>query len=198
MFRFRVSPVGMVRNLIYGYHCPPSSFALCSSTIYSASSVHSLPIPSSPSPTSIHGSFIDLGSPPMSPSSDVGSQDYRTAKSTSRTNSPRSSTPHSRSSSPMSKPPIPTTPKPVFNRPRSSRKSVDGKPRVEDPLTTTLSPAERSELVKKTRKLTQLFGQTPGPELASPSPVIISPSQRSCSTPDVRGGSSGHFKSVAS
>jgi hypothetical protein len=74
--------------------------------------------------------------------------------------------------SPLLKPPIPTTPKPVFNRSRPSRRSVDGKSKVEDSPTTNLSAAERVELAKKTRKLTQLFGQTPGPDLASLSPVV--------------------------
>ena len=158
------------------------------STIYSASSVRSLQIPPSLNPSSIQGSFIDLGSPPMSPLSDMGSLEYHSAKSTSRNNSPRSSNPHSRSASPLPKPPVPTTPKPVFNRPRSSRRSVDGGPRVEDPPTTTLSPTERAELVKKTRKLTQMFGQTPGPDLTSPSPAVNSPLQQSYLAPDVRRG----------
>ena len=114
----------------------------------------------------------------MSPSSDSGSQEYQTVNSTSPSNSPRSFNTHSRSLSPLPKPPIPTTPKPVFNRPRSSHRSVDGrhtKP-VEARPTTTLSAAERLELAKKTRKLTQLFGQTPGPDLASLSPVATLPS----------------------
>lgn len=121
----------------------------------------------------------------MSPSSDSGSHEYRTAKSTSRSNSPRSSNPPSRSLSPLPKPPIPTTPKPVFHRPRSSRRSVDGKPKVEGPPTSTLSAAERAELTKKTRKLTQLFGQTPGPDFVSLSPVITFPSHLAS---DVRKG----------
>lgn len=116
----------------------------------------------------------------MSPSSEVWSHEYQPIGSTTRDNSPRSPNPSSRSSSPFPKPPVPTTPKPVFNRPRSlRRRSVDGRPKVVDPPITVLSSAERAELVKKTRKLTQLFGQTPGPELASLSPVI---------TPDVRKG----------
>ena len=159
-----------------------------SSTIYSASSTRSLPIPPSSNQSPVQGSFIDLGSPPMSPSSssEAGSHDYRTAKSIPDNNSPRSSNPRSRSSSPLLKPPIPTTPKPVFNRPHSLRRSVDGRPKAEDPPTTALSVAERAELVKKTRKLTQLFGQTPGPDLASLSPPVTSPLQQSHLAPDVR------------
>ena len=104
-----------------------------------------------------------------SSSSEAGSHEYRTAKSTPDNNSPRSSNPRSRSSSPLPKPPIP-----VFNRPHSLRRSVDGRPKAEDPPTTTLSVAEHAELVKKTRKLTQVFGQTPRPDLASLSPPTVS------------------------
>lgn len=158
------------------------------STVYSASSLRSLSIPPSVSPDPIQGSFIDLASPPMSPASDVWSYEPRAAKSTSRNHSPRSPNPSSRSSSPSQKPPIPTTPKPVFNRPRSIRKSSDGKPKAEDLPTTILSFAERADLVKRTRKLTQLFGQTPGPEFASLSPVVASSVQQSHLGSDVRRG----------
>jgi len=122
----------------------------------------------------------------MSPSSDVGSNETQSLKSTTRIDSPRPYNSHSRSPSPFSKPPVPTSPKPTFNR--SLRRSVDGRSKVEDSLITTLSPAERAELVKKTRKLTQLFGQTPGPDLASLSPIITSPLQYSHLAPDVRKG----------
>jgi len=124
----------------------------------------------------------------MSPSSDVGSNETQSLRFTSRDNSPLPYSTYSRSPSPFSKPPVPTSPKPMFNRPHSLRRSVDGRPKVEDPPTTILSPAERAELVKKTRKLTQLFGQTPGPDLASLSPVINSPLQQSRLVPDVRKG----------
>ena len=116
----------------------------------------------------------------MSPTSDVGSHEYQLAKST-----PRSASPCSCPASPLPKPPVPTTPKPVFNRPRSLRRSADGRSKVEDPLA-TLSPTERAELVKKTRKLTQLFGQTPGPDLASLGSVPQS--HLTASTPDIRKG----------
>lgn len=157
-----------------------------SSTIYSAPSFRSLSIPPFDSASPVQGSFIDLGSPPMSPSEE--SYESRPSKSFSCTNSPRSSAPHSRSGSPMPKPPIPTTPKPMFSRPHSLRRSsVDGKPTVVNPPTTTLSSAERAGLVKKTRKITQLFGQTPGPDLISLTPGA-SPLQRSLLSPDVRKG----------
>ena len=156
--------------------------SLRSSTIYSASSLHSLSIPPSHDASPVQGSFIDLGSPPMSPSEE--SHESKPAKSPSSNNgSPRSSTPYSRPTSPLAKPPIPTTPKPVFNRPHSLRRSFGDRPRVEDSSTTTLSSTERAGLVKKTRKITQLFGQTPGPDL-------ISPLQRSLLSPDARNGRS--------
>ena len=122
----------------------------------------------------------------MSPTSDTGSNETQSLKSAARNNSPRPFSTNSRSPSTFSKPPVPTSPKPMFSRPHSLRRSFDGRSKVEDPPTTTLTPAERAELVKKTRKLTQLFGQTPGPELASLSPVITSPLQNSHLAPDVR------------
>lgn len=115
------------------------------------------------------------------------SHESKPTKSISGHNSPRSSNPHSRSASPLPKPPIPTTPKPVFNRPYSLRRSAEGRPRVEELQTATLSTAERVGLVKKTRKITQLFGQTPGPDQAPFSPVV-SPLQPSLLSPDVRKG----------
>ena len=120
----------------------------------------------------------------MSPS-ESDSHESTFAKPSSANHSPRHSNPNSRPASPLPKPPIPTTPKPVFNRPHLSRKSADGRPKIEDPPITTLSAAERAELVKKTRKITQLLGQTPGPDLTSLSQLAAS-SQRSL--PDVRKG----------
>lgn len=155
------------------------------STIYSAPSLYSLPSNPSHDTSPVQDSFIDLGSPPMSPAE--GSHESKPAASTSGHSSPRSSNTHSRSESPLAKPPIPTTPKPVFSRPHSLRKSIDGRPRVEDPPTTTLTTAERAGLVKRSRKIAQLLGQTPGPDLASFSPVV-SPLQRSLLSPDPRKG----------
>lgn len=121
----------------------------------------------------------------MSPSED--SHESNPAKSTSGHSSPHDSDSHSRSASSSPKPPIPTTPKPVFNRPHSIRRSVDGRPKVEEHLTTTLTATERAGLVKKARKITQLLGQTPGPDLTSFSPADT-PLQRSLLPPDVRKG----------
>lgn len=154
------------------------------STIYSASSFHSLPPHPSYEASPIEDSFIDLASPPMSPTE---SHESKSAKPASSHNSPRSSNPHSRSASPLPKPPIPTTPKPVFNRPYSLRRSVDGRPRVEDFPPANMTAAERAGLVKKTRKIAQLFGQIPGPDI-TPSRSVISPLQRSLLSPDARKG----------
>ena len=155
------------------------------STIYSASSFHSFPPCPSHNTSPVQDSFIDLASPPMSPSDE--SHESKPAISTSGHSSPHSSNPHSRSPSPMPKPPVPTTPKPVFNRPHSLRRSTEGRPRVETIQTTTLTATERAGLVKKTRKIAQLLGQTPGPDLTSFSPGV-SPLQRSLLSPDVRKG----------
>jgi hypothetical protein len=122
----------------------------------------------------------------MSPSE--GSHEPKPADSNSGHSSPLSpSSTRSRSASPLPKPPIPTTPKPVFNRPHSIRRSHDGRPKVEAITTTSLTATERAGLVKKTRKIAQLFGQIPGPDLSPLSPVV-SPLQRSLLSPDARKG----------
>ena len=79
-----------------------------------------------------------------------------------------------------SKPPLPTTPKPDFSRrshsaqPHEHRSSsADVFPRAHTPVhvrpsqtlpptTTFLNPRERADRVRQNRKLTQVFGQTPG------------------------------------
>ncbi|GLB35722.1 hypothetical protein LshimejAT787_0300100 [Lyophyllum shimeji] len=82
------------------------------------------------------------------------------------------STPPSRTSSPKPgaspKPPIPTAPKPIFNR---SSPKTSPQQRYEDPklfsdklppTTNFLDLEERSDLIKKNRKLAKVFGQPPG------------------------------------
>ncbi|CAL1694276.1 unnamed protein product [Somion occarium] len=76
---------------------------------------------------------------------------------------------------PASKPPIPTSPKPSFRRSQSVQPSSHRPAPLEippnaartrkdlPPTTNILKPKERAELVRKTQKLTQVFGQTPGP-----------------------------------
>ncbi|KAJ6601385.1 hypothetical protein DFH09DRAFT_900576 [Mycena vulgaris] len=81
---------------------------------------------------------------------------------------------------PKSKPPIPTTPKPDFSRrpDLARRPSPAGRPSptgpppalpiraippdTMPPTTNFLNPSERAQLIKKSRKLAQVFGQTPG------------------------------------
>ncbi|CCM03766.1 uncharacterized protein FIBRA_05913 [Fibroporia radiculosa] len=95
------------------------------------------------------------------------------------------------STSASAKPPLPTTPKPNFRRSQSAHSPLqktrsDGDhapsplcgPRADAertlrgmPSTTNLlRPEERAELVRKTRKLAQVFGQTPG---SVPAPVDV-------------------------
>ncbi|KAI0308072.1 hypothetical protein B0F90DRAFT_1813405 [Multifurca ochricompacta] len=87
---------------------------------------------------------------------------------------------------PRGKPPLPMTPKPDFRRPASAEPShahitslsapvtvIDPIPREEfnfpslllerPPTTNLLLPQERVDLVRKSRKLTQLLGETPSP-----------------------------------
>ncbi|KDQ31287.1 hypothetical protein PLEOSDRAFT_1102260 [Pleurotus ostreatus PC15] len=89
--------------------------------------------------------------------------------------------PRGRSRSP--KPPIPNTPKPIFNRPTtplgiSTLLSASPKPSpapspldtrsISDSLPSTtnlLNPEERAERIRKSQKLAQVFGQTPGPDV---------------------------------
>ncbi|KAF8910036.1 hypothetical protein CPB84DRAFT_1842701 [Gymnopilus junonius] len=72
------------------------------------------------------------------------------------------------------RPPVPTTPKPMFNRPQL-RPSPRGSPTRQTyyesegpadiplpPTTNFLDVGERADLVRKSRKLARVFGQTPG------------------------------------
>ncbi|RDB29428.1 hypothetical protein Hypma_015999 [Hypsizygus marmoreus] len=159
-----------------------------SSTIYPASSAHSHPhdmyqtvdpvpiIPPhrtsslhQPSPIEMSSSkntdrqsFIDIVSPAVADFDLPNLHDYRLT----------SSQPPSRTSSP--KPPIPTVPKPIFNRPSSKtsplqrhkepkQSSADSLP----PTTNFLDLDERSDLIRKNRKLARVFGQLPGPDAFS-------------------------------
>ncbi|KAF9011042.1 hypothetical protein BDQ17DRAFT_1420483 [Cyathus striatus] len=73
------------------------------------------------------------------------------------------------------KPPVPTTPKPIFSRkPGGSRRSSPKDPSPAGsagqslpPTTNFLDMDERADLIRKSRKLTQVFGQTPGPDALS-------------------------------
>ncbi|KAH7922853.1 hypothetical protein BV22DRAFT_1016479 [Leucogyrophana mollusca] len=81
--------------------------------------------------------------------------------------------------SPMSdtgKPPLPTTPKPVFrrrDRRRLDKRSLSASPHPAftkfanplPPTTNVLDANERADLIRRNRKLAQVFGQTPGAEM---------------------------------
>ncbi|KAJ7150286.1 hypothetical protein C8R46DRAFT_500403 [Mycena filopes] len=110
-------------------------------------------------------SFIDL----FSPSNQDFPADFIvgpfTAASPTPSNFPR-----------LPKPPVPTTPKPDFRRRTTTplpprRPSPVGPPAIPvraippdimPPTTNFLNPTERAQLIKKSRKLAQVFGQTPG------------------------------------
>ncbi|KAF7302607.1 hypothetical protein HMN09_00895200 [Mycena chlorophos] len=103
----------------------------------------------------------------------------------------------SSSPAPPAKPPIPTTPKPDFSSrrrhaspntlPRSTHSSHPNSPPptlpiralppdTMPPTTNFLNPAERAQLIRKSRKLTQVFGQTPGAgDLAAEDLLDVSP-----------------------
>lgn len=75
------------------------------------------------------------------------------------------------------KPPLPTTPKPNFrrsaSRPPSNKSSRRPSPTRDErlnpmpPTSNLLDPQERADLVKKSRKLAQMFGKTPGATILS-------------------------------
>lgn len=149
-----------------------------SSTIYPASSAHSHPhdmyhstdpvpiVPPYRSSSLHHGpelvprhndreSFIDIVSPAAPVFTLPELHHHR-----------NHSQPPSRTSSP--KPPVPTAPKPMFKRssPKSSPQQRFNEPKQNLPPTTNfLDLDERSDLIRKNRKLAQVFGQPPGPDV---------------------------------
>ncbi|KAI0043527.1 hypothetical protein FA95DRAFT_374061 [Auriscalpium vulgare] len=75
------------------------------------------------------------------------------------------------------KPPLPNTPKPKFRRsisaqpsPSADQARADPAPRL-PPTTNHLAPQTRADLVRRSRKLAKVFGETP-------SPLSVSPRQR--------------------
>ena len=76
-----------------------------------------------------------------------------------------------------SKPPVPTSPKPLFSRrplsqdctplhsPMASTLVFEGYTQAPPPTTNWLNQDERADLVRKSRKLTRLFGRTPGADI---------------------------------
>ncbi|KAL4251533.1 hypothetical protein ABKN59_005088 [Abortiporus biennis] len=167
-----------------------------SSTIYPDSSNHAHSIDTHfyppqlstgrPSMNSDRVSFIELTSPTFPPfdlaNLTIDTHNARTYHELTSNSASRADT-HSASS--ISKPPIPASPKPNFRRsksvqPPSQRSSLEAprdsqvipadskKPSRDVPPTTNfLDPHERADRVRKARKLTQMFGQTPGPMLIS-------------------------------
>ncbi|TFK41926.1 hypothetical protein BDQ12DRAFT_677387 [Crucibulum laeve] len=145
-----------------------------SSTVYPSSSAHSHSLsmysthdshPRSQYPPADRTSFIDLFSP------------ERPEFTAADTAPPPKHAPRDHSHSP--KPPVPTTPKPVFNRPpRKSSRSRHSSPKDTSPgqtyndyrpspeplppTTNFLDLDERADLIRKTRKLARMFGQSPG------------------------------------
>lgn len=116
-------------------------------------------------------SFIDLLSPqeshfPLMSSSATASQhsSSRTTSYASNNLSIVSNNSNVRSRSRSPKPPVPTSPKPDFAYRSSPNLALRRtSPNADRPPTTNyLQPETRAELVKKSRKLAQLFGQTPG------------------------------------
>lgn len=129
-------------------------------------------------------SFIDLASPTFSPRSPEFSVNsayeswqsslHRTDPTNVATISPKPSPPRIVTS--VNKPPLPTSPKPDFSRrspstqPPSHHLSPSRSPSGHDanaslslpPTTNFLNPQERADLVRKNRKLAQVFGHTPG------------------------------------
>ncbi|KAF9556430.1 hypothetical protein CPC08DRAFT_95400 [Agrocybe pediades] len=180
------------------YH--PNKRISISSTLYPASSAHShshslynVPMPHNRS------SFIEIYSPtnftfnqtahpsddePLSPinfaSSPVSDDSYATDR---------------RSTSP--KPPLPTTPKPIFTRPmlKSRRTSPTSRspPATRDmslpPTTNFLDLDERADLIRKTRKLARVFGQTPGAEVMAQQQQQLEHGFSSGSSPYIAGKS---------
>ncbi|KAI0756535.1 hypothetical protein C8Q80DRAFT_1129175 [Daedaleopsis nitida] len=134
-------------------------------------------------PTSM---YIEQSTPPHARSS----TDSRHGKSSPRSTSPPRSSlskPRLERLIPPEKPPVPTAPKPDFSyRSRSGNRSSPIQPKKAGSLATfaedvdpslptfsasnALTPRERAERIRTTRKLTQVFGQPPGISPVSASP----------------------------
>lgn len=124
---------------------------------YRTSSLHQPPTPLGNTRNTDRESFIDILSPDVAEFTLPELTDYSvTSQPSSRTSSP--------------KPPIPTAPKPMFNRasPRTSPHQRYDEPKKFSgnlpPTTNFLDLDERSDLIRKNRKLARVFGQSPGPD----------------------------------
>ncbi|KAI0081140.1 hypothetical protein K474DRAFT_1488264 [Panus rudis PR-1116 ss-1] len=167
-------------------HEPPSTASAegrisISSTIYPAtSSTHSIHSHFYPGRSSMHSdrdSFIDLASPTFSSPRSPQFHNFdapREPDSRYSTSPNRSNDTTKHTTSAENKPPIPTAPKPNFGKRTRTAQSSSRRPEPLDippnsssrarlPSTTnTLNAKERADRVRKTQKLTQVFGQTPG------------------------------------
>ncbi|KAF5385241.1 hypothetical protein D9615_001135 [Tricholomella constricta] len=183
-----------------------------SSTIYPASSAHSHP----------HAMYYSVDPVPIMPSNRTSS--LQPASPVNDRNNDRQSfmdilspavpqftlpelhhhrthsQPPSRTSSP--KPPLPTAPKPIFNR---SSPKISPQHRYDEPkqLSTKLPPTtnfldldERSDLIRKNRKLAQVFGQPPGPD-AFPQQQESSRSTKAPVLPPISSSNSRHERGAA-
>ena len=123
-----------------------------SSTFYSDSDMsHSSPHLRSTS----RESFMDVRPPPPPQVPLLVDRDRSVSQSSSPTSSP--------------KPPIPTTPKPIFRNPslKTSPAQHHTEPKIPTGSPKTgnfLDLDERSDLIRKNKKLVRLFGQSPGPD----------------------------------
>lgn len=148
-----------------------------SSTIYPASSTqsHSHSLYNEPIPTNYRDTFMELHSPQAAiPEFNLGGS----SPVTDGSHEPIS--PIRFSGSPISdiifagelassKPPIPTTPKPKFSRVTTRSRQPYPMPSLPPAVQSDLPPTtnfldmdERADLVRKSRKLARVFGQTPG------------------------------------
>lgn len=150
-----------------------------SSTIYPASSTqsHSHSLYNEPVPTNYRNSFMELYTPAipefdLGGSSPVADGNHEPISPIRFSGSPISDIIPSSIAGQLrsSKPPIPTTPKPKFSRVTTRTRQPFPTPSTPPPsmqsdlppTTNFLDIDERADLVRKSRKLARVFGQTPG------------------------------------
>jgi hypothetical protein len=161
---------------------PPSTAAdefriSISSTVYQSHSHSHFPYSTDGHPLthSDHESFIEFSSPTCSSFSITSDTDRLPSsplimdldRPSSRTDIAKSG-----------KPPLPTTPKPHFDRlsvgsaaqRKSSSRRTSPDPQPLPPTTNLLNPEERAELIRRNRKLAQVFGATPGADALTSQP----------------------------
>lgn len=145
-----------------------------SSTIYPASSTqsHSHSLYNQPVPNNYRDSFMDLYSPAI-PEFNIGGNSPVTDGSHEPISPIRFSGPPILKPAPFAnsgqKPPLPTAPKPKFTRVTTKSRQPSPMSSTPPPIQSDLPPTtnfldmdERADLVRKSRKLARVFGQTPG------------------------------------